>query len=238
MPAHPSACVFSTLESKSQSKSLTWILDFDLGQVTEALCVLVWSSESCMCKMLIFCASSWTYFFLCRNMNPRDDFFFFNLFSYFLSLGQCYTHILHVYFQSLSGCFAPIGSFSRRSHSVCRTEVLSFASLFKQNSCWVLILAATAFVTQEFTAFLSFGCECFSFFYGKNSELFSSLWKIIVQPERLFFIETFSHWNSSWGFCAQFCTSCDIMRRSNHWTTAHLMVPQSPTPGPCRICWL
>lgn len=127
-----------------------------------------------MCKMIIFCVSSCTYSSLCRNMNPRDDNFFLT-FSYFLSLGQCCTHILHVYSQSLSGCSAPICYFSRRSHSVCRTEVLSFASLFKQNSFWVLILAATVFVTPEFTACLSFGCECFSFSYGRNSMLFFPL---------------------------------------------------------------
>lgn len=72
-----------------------------------------------------------------------------------VTFGQHHMHILHVCFQSLPECFNLICYFtSRISSSVYSTEVLSFASLLKESSYWVLILAITASVTLEFTVCL------------------------------------------------------------------------------------
>lgn len=159
--------VFSTLESKSQSKSLTWILDFDLGQVTEALCVLVWCSDSCMCKMLIFCTSRCTYFSLSGNVNPRDYLFFFKTFFVF-SFSWPVLHTPTPCIFPIPGCFVPICCFSTRSQfEEERSWVLP--PCLNRALNWVFIVAATGFVIPEFTGCLSFGYECFSFSYRRNS---------------------------------------------------------------------
>lgn len=137
--------------------------------------------------------SSFCCCFLYRNIWVLQlPFFFFfgkfvKLFSFFITFGQCYMHILHVCFQSLSGCFIPICYFSSRSSSVYSTEALSFASLLKENSYWVLILTITASVTPKFTVCLcSLAMNASLSPMGRTVHFFFSLEKNDMTWEALF----------------------------------------------------
>lgn len=137
-------------------------------------------------------------------------------------------HVLHVSFWSLSGHFNPICYFSSRSSSsVYSTEVLSFASLLKENSYWVLILAITVSVTPEFTVCLcSLAVNVSLSPMGRTVHFFFLFpWKRVVWPERLCVIATFSLLK------LQLRILWTVLQplgydEVNYWTAAHLMVPR------------
>lgn len=150
-------------------------------------------------------------------------------------------HVLHVSFWSLSGHFNPICYFSSRSSSsVYSTEVLSFASLLKENSYWVLILAITVSVTPEFTV-----CLCslavnvslspmgrtVHFFFFFSLEKSGMTWEALCYSNFLTlktaaedFVNSFATLGVWWGELLNCCPFDGP--------------PGSSTPGCCRISWL